>query len=453
MSARGRDSRRVDRTRTRWAAFGGLWAAVCVFGALLAAPAAAMAQSSTVLVATVDGPITPVVAQHLVDGVEEASTGGHQALLVEMDTPGGLDSSMRQIIKAFLAADTPVIVYVSPSGGRAASAGALITFSAHVAGMAPGTTIGAATPVNAETGETASDKVINDAAAFAESVARQRGRNVDFAVATVREGRAATADEAARIGAVDLIAADRAALLAAVDGRTVTLAGGERVRLDTAGARAVEYEMGLLRQLLALIADPNLAFLFISIGTLAVIYELATPGMGLGGVTGAILLVLGFFALSVLPVNVAGIALLVLAAALFVAEVLTPGVGVFATGGAIALLVAGLFLFEDQAVRVNPAVLLPTALVVGGGSLLAGRLAWRARKNLPLSGPHTLLGATATIDAATGHTGRVRLQGAWWNALSPGADLHDGQTVRVTDVQGLTLLVEPADATEDPDVH
>lgn len=452
MSARGQDSPRVDRTRTRWSASGGLWAAVCVFGALLAAPSVAVAQASTVLVATVDGPITPVVAQHLIDGVDEASAGGHQALLVELDTPGGLDTSMRQIIKAFLAADTPVIVYVSPPGGRAASAGALITFSAHLAAMAPGTTIGAATPVNAETGETASDKVINDAAAFAESVARQRGRNVDFAVATVRQGRAVTADEAVRIGAVDLIADDRAALLAAIDGRTVTVAEGGQVTLDTAGARTVDYEMGLLRQLLALIADPNLAFLFLSIGTLALIYELATPGMGLGGVTGAILLILGFFALSVLPVNAAGIALLVLAGALFAAEVFTPGIGVFATGGTVALLVSGLFLFEDDAVRVNPGVLLPTALVVGGGSLLAGRLAWRARKNPPLSGLQTLLGATATVNAAAGNTGRIRVQGAWWNVRSADADLHDGQPVRVTDVQGLTLKVEPANDRKDPDV-
>jgi membrane-bound serine protease (ClpP class) len=453
MSARGLDSRRVDRPLTTRAVFGGLWAAVCVFGALLAAPGVAVAQASTVLVTTVDGPITPVVAQHLIDGVEETAAGGHQALLVELDTPGGLDTSMRQIIKAFLAANTPVIVYVTPPGGRAASAGALITFSAHLAVMAPGTTIGAATPVNAETGETASDKVINDAAAFAESVARQRGRNLDFAVATVREGRAVTADEAVRIGAVDLIADDRAGLLAAVDGRTVTVAGGGQVTLDTADARTVDYEMGLLRQLLAVIADPNLAFLFLSIGTLALIYELATPGMGLGGVTGAILLILGFFALSVLPVNVAGIALLVLAGALFAAEVFTPGVGVFATGGAITLLVSGLFLFEDDAVRVNPAVLLPTALVVGGGTVLAGRLAWRARKNPPLSGPQTLLGAVATVNAAAGTTGRIRVEGAWWNARSPDSDLHDGQTVRVLEVQGLTLMVEPAEDREDPDVQ
>lgn len=449
MLPRVRDRGRVGQLHPTRTAGGWLLAAIWVIAVLVVAPVAAMAQSPTVLVARVDGPITPVIAEYLADGVHEAAEGGHQALLVELDTPGGLDTSMRDIVKAFLAADTPVIVYVAPSGSRAASAGALITFSAHVAAMAPGTTIGAATPVNAETGETASDKIVNDAAAFAESVTRQRGRNTDFAVATVRQGRAVTAEEAHRVGAVDLIAADRSALLTAIDARTVTVAGGRQVTLDTADARSVDHDMGLLRRLLALIADPNLAFLFLSIGTLAVIYELATPGMGLGGVTGAILLILGFFALSVLPVNFAGIALLVLAGALFAAEVFTPGIGVFATGGTIALLVAGLFLFDDAAVRVNPAVLLPTAAVVGGGSLLAGRLAWRARKAPPMSGPQTLVGVTAVVSAAAGNTGRVRLEGAWWNARSPNTELHDGETVRVVDRQDLTLIVEPTGTTEE----
>ena len=171
---------------------GSLLAVIWVIVGVLTPGAAAAA--ATVLVARVDGPITPVVSEYLIDGVREAAVGGHQVLLVGLDTPGGLDTSMREIVQAFLAAETPVIVYVSPAGGRAASAGALITFSAHVAAMTPGTTIGAATPVNAETGETASDKVINDAAAFAESVARQRGRDVDFAVATVRQGRSVTAE-------------------------------------------------------------------------------------------------------------------------------------------------------------------------------------------------------------------------------------------------------------------
>jgi membrane-bound serine protease (ClpP class) len=354
-------------------------------GAPATAQVPAVAQPPSVLVATVTGPITPVVADHLSAGVRAAERNGHAALLVQLDTPGGLDTSMRAIVQSFLAAKVAVVVYVTPPGARAASAGAIITFAAHIAAMSPSTTIGAATPVNAETGEKASDKVINDAAAFAESVAAQRGRNTAFAADTVRHGRAATADQAHELGVVDLVVPDRAALLAALDGRTVTIAGSGEVVLHTAGARLVEHDLGLFGRLLQILADPNLAFLFLSIGTLAVIYELATPGAGLGGVIGAILLILGFFALSVLPVTVAGLALLALAAALFVAEVFTPGVGVFAGGGAIALAAAGLFLF-DGPVRVDPAVLAPTAIVVGAGSLAAGRLAWRARRRTPASG-------------------------------------------------------------------
>lgn len=418
----------------------GLVAALMAPGPALAQEPAALAQGESVLVARVDGPITPVVADYLTDGVREAAR--YQALLVELDTPGGLDTSMRQIIKTFLSAEVPVVVYVTPPGGRAASAGALITLSAHVAAMAPGTTIGAATPVNLESGEVAGDKVVNDAAAFAEAVAAQRGRSTQFAVDAVREGRAVTAEEAVRIGAVDLVAADRAALLAAIDGRAVSVAGGREVILHTAGAGTVDYETGLLRGLLQLLADPNLAFLFLSIGTLAVIYELASPGAGLGGAIGAILLILGFFALSVLPVTVAGLALLVLAAALFAAEVFTPGVGVFAAGGTLALLAAGLFLFEGS-VRVSPMVLLPTALIVGGGTLLAGRLAWRARRRPPVSGAQTLLGAATVVAEMAGDTAQVRLEGAWWNARSSGDPLHKGQSVRVIGMQDLTLIVEP----------
>jgi membrane-bound serine protease (ClpP class) len=415
-------------------------------GAWLAAlPGQARAQASTVLLTRIDGTITPVIADHLVGGVAAAERDGHAAYLVELDTPGGLDTSMREIIKAFLGADVPVIVYVTPSGARAASAGALITFAAHVAAMAPGTTIGAATPVDLQGGEI-SDKVINDAAAFAESVAAQRGRNTEFAIDTVRKGRAVTAAEALRLDAVDLLAPDRAELLKLLDGRGVKVASGNTVTLRTAGAATVEQDFGLFRRLLQLLADPNLAFLFLSLGTLAIIYELANPGVGFGGIAGAIFLILGFFALSVLPINLVGVLLLALAAALFVAELFVPGVGVFAAGGAVALVLGGLFLF-DGAVRVDPAVLIPVALVVGGGSVLAGRLAWRARRAPSVSGREGLLGRQVTVRTADGPTGQVLLDGAWWTARSRGAPLAPGQTVRVVELDGLELIVE---AKEEP---
>ncbi|HEX6686944.1 MAG TPA: nodulation protein NfeD [Candidatus Limnocylindrales bacterium] len=417
---------------------------------VVAAPAAAFAQAPTVLVVRIDGVITPVIADVLADAVGEAERGRHQALLVELDTPGGLDTSMRQIIQRFLGADVPVIVYVSPSGGRAASAGALITMSSHVAAMAPGTTIGAATPVNAETGETATDKVINDAAAFAESVAAQRGRSTEFAIATVREGKAVAADEAVRLDAVDFLAADRQDLLATVHLRQVRLAT-RTVTLNTSAAQVVEYDFGLLRRLLQIVADPNIAFLFLSIGTLAVIYEAASPGMGLSGVIGVILLILGFYALSVLPVNVAGVALLILAGALFAAEVIHPGVAVFAVGGSISLALAGVFLFQGGGVGVSPAVFVPTAAVVGLGAVFAGRLAWKARRSPPVSGASTLAGLEATVARMDGEVGMVFVEGAWWQArgAGAGADLVVGQRVKVTGRDGLTLTVERVEGVAD----
>jgi membrane-bound serine protease (ClpP class) len=350
-----------------------------------------------------------------------------------------------------------VIVYVAPSGARAASAGAITATAAHVTAMSPGTTIGAATPVNAQTGETASDKVINDAAAYARAVAAQRGRDEDFAEAMVRQGRSAPAEEAVDIGAVDFVAPDLPTVLSEADGMPVTVAGTGQVTIHTAGARVVDHELGFFRSLLQALADPNLAFLFLSIGTLALIYELATPGMGLGGVIGVIMLVLAFFALSVLPVNIAGVVLLVLAAGLFVAEVFTAGVGVFAGGGTIALLFAGLFLFQGPDVRVNPAVLWPTAMVVGGGVIVAGRLAWRARSRQPVSGTEAFAGQRTVLHDASGHSGRAMFEGAWWTVRSSRDPLRRGQVVRVVGVDGLTLLVEPADperpATKEGTAH
>jgi membrane-bound serine protease (ClpP class) len=392
---------------------------VAVGGWLVVLPSQAWGQGSTVLITRIAGTITPVVANHLVDGVAAAERDGHAAYLVELDTPGGLDTSMREVVKAFLAADLPVIVYVTPSGARAASAGAIITFAAHLAAMAPGHHHRRRHP-GRPPGREISGKVLNDAAAFAESVAAQRGRNKQFAIDTVREGRAVPAAEAVRLDAVDLLAPDRADLLKQLDGRSVKVASGNTVTLQTDDATTVEQNFGLFRRLLQLLAHPNLAFLFLSLGTLAIIYELANPGVGFGGIAGAIFLLLGFFALSVLPLNLVGVLLLVLAGALFVAELFVPGVGVFAAGGTVALVLGGLFLFHG-AVRVDPAVLVPVALVVGGRSVLAGRLAWRARRAPSVSGREGLLGRQVTVRTANGPIGQVQLDGAWWTARSRNA--------------------------------
>lgn len=402
--------------------------------------AQAAAQTPSVMLVEVDGPITPVVAGHLADAVEDAAAAG-SPLVVTMDTPGGLDTSMRDIVQTFLAAPTPVIVYVEPDGARAASAGTFITMAAHIAAMAPATSIGAATPVELEGGETASDKIINDAVAFAVAVAERRDRDVEFAEASVREGRSITAGEAVELGVVDLIATDLADLLAQIDGRTVPAAAGETT-LRTAGAVVERIEMSAFRKVLAQIADPNLALLFLSIGTLAVVYEAANPGMGFAGIAGVILLVLGFFALSVLPVATAGVALLILALVLFVAEIFAPGVGVFAAGGSIALILAGLFLF-DGPVSVSMPVLWPTAAVLGVGSAYAGRQAVRARLAPPTTGIETMVGREVAVVGDPESGWSAFAEGTWWSVTpAAGSVVEAGQMVRIMNVDGLRLVVE-----------
>lgn len=411
-------------------------------GLLLTAEPAARAQGPrSIVVVEVDGIITPVIADHVRDALDLAEREGHQALLVELDTPGGLDTSMRDIVQSFLNSSVPVIVHVSPQGARAASAGAIITFASHVAAMAPGTSIGAATPIDLEGGDLA-QKVINDAASYAESIAEQRGRNVEFAIDAVREGRSVATNEALELGVVDLIARDRAELLEALDGRVVELSPGRNVTLGTAGAELVEVELGLARSVLQWLSDPNLAFLFISIGTLAILYELANPGFGGGAIVGVILLVLAFTALSIFPVNAAGVILLVLAAALFVAELFVPGIGVFAAGGTVALVLAGLFLFRGP-IGVDPIVLLPTAVVAGGGALALGRVAWRSRRLAGSTGAEGIVGSLGTVRSVEGDEALVFLQGAWWTARAAGGTLRPGQRVRVVEMDGLRLVVEP----------
>ena len=367
-------------------------------------------------------------------------------LVVTLDTPGGLDTSTRDIVQTFLNSPVPVVVYVEPEGARAASAGTYITMAAHVAAMAPATSIGAATPVDLQGGEI-TDKIINDSAAFATSVAERRGRNVEFAESAVREGTSITASQALENGVVDVMADDLEDLLSAIDGMTVDVLG-EELTLATAGEVPEVYEMSALRRILARIADPNLAILFLSIGTLAVIYEAANPGLGFAGVAGVILLLIGFFALSVLPVAATGLALLVLAIALFIGEIFVPGVGVMAAGGTIALLLASVFLFEGE-LQVSPPVLWPTALVMGVATTIAGRAALKARLQPSTTGASTLIGKAGTVVNVEGVSGSVFLDGAWWTVRSSAGELETGEEARVVGLEGLELIVEPVGADHD----
>lgn len=388
-----------------------------------------------VLLIEVDGAITPVVADYVADAVVEAESGLYQSLVITLDTPGGLDLSMRDIVQSLLNSTVPTVVYVSPEGARAASAGTFITMAAHVAVMAPATSIGAATPVDLQGGEI-TDKIINDAVAFAVSVAERRDRNVEFAEDSVRDGRSVTSREAVELGVVDLVADDLDDLMARIDGREIQSLG---VTLSIADATVVRKEMGRLRQILGWLADPNIAFLLLSIGTLAIIYEAANPGLGFSGIAGVIMLVLAFFALSILPVQAAGIALFLLAIALLVAELFVPGVGVLAGGGTLALILSGLFLFEGS-VNVSPVVVWPSAAVLGVASVVAGRSALLARRQPATMGPETLVGRTVRV-MSTGGRQIAFLDGTWWDIKSITA-LEDGSEAKVIGTEGVRLLVE-----------
>jgi membrane-bound serine protease (ClpP class) len=402
------------------------------------------AAQSPVLATHVQGPITPVSAAQLSDAIRAADEGNYAALLIELDTPGGLDTSMRSIVRDILGSDVPVVVYVAPSGARAGSAGAFITLAAHVAAMAPGTNIGAATPVDLQGGDLAV-KIVNDATAFIQSIAEQRGRNPEVAADMVRQGRSVSASEALELRVVDLMAGSREELLSAIDGRQVSLGSGAQLELDTAGAPVTEFEMPFTRRVLQALANPELAFIFLSIGVLAIIFELATPGGAIIGAIGAILLALAFVALSVLEVNIAGVLLLALAVALFIAELFAPGLGVFAGGGTLALVFAGLLLFQrPSGLGITLPVLLAVAALVGIGVVLAARLAWRVRNAPPYQGAGgTLLGAVGTVRQATDRSATVFVQGALWSARSTDGALQSGDRVRVTGREGLELLVEP----------
>lgn len=442
-------------TRRRWA-----WAFLFALAAAvaLASPNAATADRAVeqqtagparVLSTTVKAPITPVIAGHLADGISRAEREGYDAYLVRLDTPGGLDTSMRDIVQHIFAAEVPVIVHIAPAGARGASAGAIITFAAHVAAMAPGTSIGAATPVSGDGGDL-DEKVINDAIAYAEAIADARDRDREFIADTVRDARSAGATEALELGVIDVVTSSTTDLLDAVDGTVVTVGPTDReVTLRTADAVVDEQEMGLFRSIQQVLADPNVAFLLLSIGTLGLIYELASPGIGVGAVLGLTFITLGLFGLAVLSVNLVGVIFLLLAAALFVAEVFAPGLGLAAAGGAFALVLSGIFLFDDApGLQISLAVVLPAALVVALFVIIAGRFAMRARRApSTTTGAGLFVGRRLTVRALHGRP-QVFVEGAWWTVRprDAGTVLVDGTEVDVVDVDGLALVVAPAAA-------
>ncbi len=429
-------------------------ALILLFAALSVAfaegPATASSQAASspprVLVTRVATPITPVIADHVDEGLRAAADGGYAAYVIELDTPGGLVTAMRDIVGGILTSPVPVVVDVSPYGARAGSAGAIISFAAHELVMAPSTTIGAATPVGLE-GEKVSDKIVNDAAAQAEALANLRHKDRGFVVDTVRKGRSATVDEALRLEVADAKAVSLAAALEAVDGRVVTVVGERDVTVRTAGAQVVRRDLGAVRTVLQFLADPNIAFVLLTLGTLGLLYELASPS-AIAGTIGTTCPPLALFSLSVLPVNAVGLLLLLLVAALFVAELIVPGTAGFAFGGAVVLVLSGLFLFDSsEGVSVGLGTVLPLAVLMLVLAVLAGRVAYRVRHQpSQMTGADVLTGrvvSVSSVDGGAPMTGRAFAAGAWWSLRSTGLPLVEGGQVRVVGLSGLEPVVDP----------
>jgi len=419
----------------------------CIVLALLAVvPATASVTSEPpVIVTRLDGPLSPVTANVLIGAVDDAEARGAAALLVEIDTPGGLVTSMREVVERFLNANVPILTYVAPNGARAASAGTLIVLGGNVAAMAPTTTIGAATPVTLDGGQVG-EKVVNDAASYAEAVAEARGRDIAFARRSVEAGISITATEALDQGVIDLVAPNRLTLLAQLDGASVVLGDGSTVTLALEGAPVEVRERSLTSSLLERVVDPNLTFVLLALGTLALLVEFANPGVGAGGITGVILLLLAGFSLSLLPTTLVGLLLLLLAAGLFIGELFVPGTGVMAAGGSVALVIAGLFLFDDSS---GLAISQPVLLGVAGAVLIASTalaVAVRNSQALPYRlDDEQMLDEVVEVVVAHGDQGQAMVNGERWHVRTDEPPLERGMLVRILERHGLTLLVEPTD--------
>lgn len=392
----------------------------------------------------IEGAISPGNAGYLTEAISQAHTAGAHALIVELDTPGGLASAMRSMVKAIMNAPLPVIVFVSPAGGQAASAGVMVTMAADVAAMAPGTNIGAAHPVEAGGKDISGQmekKIINDMVAFAQGLAKERGRNVEWVKMAVERSVSVTAAEAVQLNVVDLLAVDRQDLLSKIHGRRVKRASLD-VTLHTAGVRVVELSPTWRDRLLQALSDPNIAYILMMLGLAGLYFELAHPGAIFPGVVGAVGLILAFYSFQMLPVNYAGLLLILLGAVLFLLEVKVTSHGLLSLGGAVSLTIGSIMLFKspEDYVRISWSVLLPVLVTVASFFALMTALVIKAQARVSLSGVEGLIGLKGAVKHWQGGQGKVLVHGEWWQAASEDF-LRPGDTVEVEAVEGLTLKV------------
>ena len=396
---------------------------------------------------TVSAAITPPAAEYIIQSINEAAKSGAEGLIIRLDTPGGLDLAMRDIAKEILNAPVPVIVYVAPSGARAASAGVIITVAAHIAAMAPGTNIGAAHPVGLGIGggmdKTMSQKVVNDAVAYVRGIAKKRNRNEEWVEKAVRKSESITAEEALRLKVIDFVTSDLNQLLGQMDGREVPLAAGKKV-LRTKGAVLNEKIMGIRQKILSALSDPNIAYILLLIGLAGLYFEFSTPGVILPGVIGGISLIMAFFAMQTLPVNYAGVALILFSIILFIAEIKVISHGILTIGGIISLVIGSLMLFEtpDPALRVSWSVLIPAVAVTSLFFITVIAFAVKAQLRKPRGGQEGMAGEEGEAVTDVFEEGKVLIHGEYWSAVSD-VPVTKGSKFRVIRVEHLKVRVEP----------
>jgi len=416
----------------------------------------------------VQGPIGPATAEYLIDALEESSERNAELVIIRMDTPGGLDASTRDIIKAILNSPVPVATFVTPDGARAASAGMYILYASHIAAMSPATNVGAATPVSiiggeppepqqkpvdndegdkpqANVGNAMKNKVINDAVAYARGLASRHGRNADWAELAVREAASITAEKALEIGVIDHIAINIGDLLKQIDGKTVEVRGRDWT-LDTEALQLEQLEPDWKAELLGVITSPTIAYLLLLVGVYGLLFEGYNPGAIFPGVIGAICLLLALYAFQMLPVNYAGFALIALGIILMIGEVMAPSFGVLGIGGVISLVIGSIILIDTDVpgFAVSRPLIGAMALVSALGLMGIVGIALKARLRPVVSGREQLIGAEGTALANFNHEGEVFAHGERWSAVSS-SPLREGQRIVVTGIDGLTLKVSPAD--------
>ena len=414
-----------------------------LLGLTLFVPAGAQEKHAAVI--KINDVITPAVAEFISRSIEQATKENAACLIIQMDTPGGLDLSMRDIIKDIMNAEIPVIVYVGPSGARAASAGAIITIAADVAAMAPSTNIGAAHPVAVGGGKmdrTMAEKVVNDAVAYVKSIAQKKGRNVDWAVRAVRDSVSIPETEALKLKVIDLIAKDLNELLEKIDGKTVEKPKGA-IKLATKGLKIKELEMGFRQRFLATLSNPNIAYILMMIGLVGLYFELAHPGAIFPGVIGGISLILAFFAFRTLPVNYAGVLLILLGIFLFIAEIKIASYGLLTMGGLVSLAIGSIMLFDSPApvLRASFTVIIPTVLATAGFFVFVVAAALRAQLARPTTGSEGIVGEIGVAKTRLAPEGKVFVHGEWWNAYAD-EGIEPEEKVRVLKNEGLKLKVE-----------